>query len=515
VNYENRMRINKEEKHKMKKIIIIGGGIAGLSAGIYAQKYGFESIIYEKHNIVGGQCTGWDREGYHIDNCIHWLTGSSKGTDLNDAWREVGALGDDINLIQIPYFGKFEFDNLTITLWKNYDKLRAELKGISPEDGTLIDELINDIKVAGKMDMPAKAPFDMMSAIEILKLGIKCKDAGLVMKKYASVSCEEYGNKYHHPALKKLFKYAMPDGYSIAAFLFSMATVCCGDGAIPEGGSRKMALRMAEKYNSLGGRIVTKMGVDEIVIANQGTSKARAIGVKLSDQTTVLADYVIAAADVYYTFEKLLKGQYHDEQFTMRFNDTKNYPLPTSAHAAFAVDADLKEYPMTLTFETTPYTVGEATYDLLSIRNYAYEPEFAPKGKSVITTFINQNDADYLWWEKCYQNEEAYKAEKERIGKLCEERIVKRFPELDGKLRMIDSFTPMTYKRFCSAYHGAWMSFLMTPGAKMLNHKGIIRGLKNCYLAGMYMQAPGGLPIALVTGKFAVQRICRQEKIKI
>ncbi|MHC1754014.1 MAG: FAD-binding protein [Methanosarcina sp.] len=27
----------------MKKIIIIGGGIAGLSAGIFAQKNGFES----------------------------------------------------------------------------------------------------------------------------------------------------------------------------------------------------------------------------------------------------------------------------------------------------------------------------------------------------------------------------------------------------------------------------------------------------------------------------------------
>ena len=29
-----------------QKVVIIGGGIAGLSAGIYAQKAGFESVIY-------------------------------------------------------------------------------------------------------------------------------------------------------------------------------------------------------------------------------------------------------------------------------------------------------------------------------------------------------------------------------------------------------------------------------------------------------------------------------------
>ena len=36
-----------------KKVIIIGGGIAGLSAGIHAQMDGFETEIYESHfNLV-------------------------------------------------------------------------------------------------------------------------------------------------------------------------------------------------------------------------------------------------------------------------------------------------------------------------------------------------------------------------------------------------------------------------------------------------------------------------------
>ena len=58
----------------MKKIVIIGGGIAGMTAGVLLQKEGFTTEIYEKNVLPGGQCTGWKREGYFIDNCIHWLT---------------------------------------------------------------------------------------------------------------------------------------------------------------------------------------------------------------------------------------------------------------------------------------------------------------------------------------------------------------------------------------------------------------------------------------------------------
>jgi phytoene desaturase len=42
----------------MNKVIIIGGGIAGLSAGIFAQKNGFQSLILEKNQTLGGECTG-------------------------------------------------------------------------------------------------------------------------------------------------------------------------------------------------------------------------------------------------------------------------------------------------------------------------------------------------------------------------------------------------------------------------------------------------------------------------
>ena len=39
-----------------EKIVVIGGGISGLSAGIYALLAGFDVTIYEKNAIPGGEC---------------------------------------------------------------------------------------------------------------------------------------------------------------------------------------------------------------------------------------------------------------------------------------------------------------------------------------------------------------------------------------------------------------------------------------------------------------------------
>ena len=64
----------------MKTVLIIGGGVSGLSAGIYARYHGYNAVICERHKLAGGNLTGWTREGYHIDNCIHWLTGTSPNT---------------------------------------------------------------------------------------------------------------------------------------------------------------------------------------------------------------------------------------------------------------------------------------------------------------------------------------------------------------------------------------------------------------------------------------------------
>ncbi len=55
----------------MKKALIVGGGAAGLSAGIYAAKNGLHATIAERLPTAGGCLSAWDRSGYHIDNCVN------------------------------------------------------------------------------------------------------------------------------------------------------------------------------------------------------------------------------------------------------------------------------------------------------------------------------------------------------------------------------------------------------------------------------------------------------------
>ena len=46
-----------------KSIIIIGAGFAGLAAGIYARMNGYNTQIFEMHDMPGGLCTSWKRKG--------------------------------------------------------------------------------------------------------------------------------------------------------------------------------------------------------------------------------------------------------------------------------------------------------------------------------------------------------------------------------------------------------------------------------------------------------------------
>lgn len=487
----------------MKKIIIIGGGIAGLSAGIYAQQYGYESSIYEKHGVIGGQCTGWDRKGYHIDGCIHWLTGTKDGSDLNEIWKNVGALGN-VDIVQLDNFGTYEYNGTSITLWKDLNRLEKELKEISPEDSAAIDAFIHDIIQVQSMDMPAKMPIDMLPLKELIKLVKSMKGAGSVMSKTGKMSCTEYSKQFHHPSIKHMFETCMPEGYSIASLIFGLGTFSSGNGAIPKGGSKAMALRMEKRYKELGGKVFTGVSAEEIIVKNK-----LATSVRFSDNKIVNADYIIAACDVKVTFDKLLKGIYHDKKFEMRFANPKDYSLPSSVQVAFGVNADLSSYPSLVVYPTQEYEICGVNYKLMSIKNYSYEPSCAPQGCTLITSTINQSDKDYFYWEKLYQNKEAYYNEKQRIGNELLARIEAHYPELSGKITLLDVATPITYNRYTNAYHGAWMSFMLSPKSKSMMHSGKIKGLKNVYLTGQWLQPPGGLPVAVTTGKFTIQRISK------
>jgi len=77
-----------------KRLIIIGAGVAGLSAGIYARLNGFDPLILEMHRIPGGLCTAWKRKGYTFDGAVRYLTSSYANAQPHQLWHELGILTD-------------------------------------------------------------------------------------------------------------------------------------------------------------------------------------------------------------------------------------------------------------------------------------------------------------------------------------------------------------------------------------------------------------------------------------
>ncbi|MGL4774039.1 MAG: phytoene desaturase family protein [Clostridium sp.] len=491
----------------MKKIVIIGGGVAGLSAGIYAQKKGYKSIILEKHKIVGGQCTGWNRQGYHIDGCIHWLTGTKEGTLLNKMWKEVGAL-DGIEIYQPNTFTVFSYQDYKIPVYRDLNKFRETLLELSPEDGEEINDLCEAISQMHNLDMATEKPMDRMNVWDMFKAYRGNKPMIRVMKDYGKISGEELSKRFKHPAISELLRSMLPDGLSASSTIFALGIFTDGNGGIPMGGSKELAIRMEKKYLSLGGEIKKNSEALEILIDGE-----IARGVLLENGEEIKGDYIVPACDAYVTFKNLLKGKYDDKNFEERYKNVDSYKIPTCMLISFGIEKDLSTFERTYSFEVDPFVINDINITRLSFANYSYEKGFAPEGKTIGITLLSQEgNSDYEYWNNLYEDKKKYDEEKHRIGLEVLFRIEKEFPELRGQLKLLDITTPVTYNRYLNSYLGSYMSFMNTTSGKMMNYNGRIKNLKNVFLAGQWVQPPGGLPVALTTGRDAIFRICEEDK---
>ncbi|HEX9076455.1 MAG TPA: NAD(P)-binding protein, partial [Anaerolineae bacterium] len=90
-----------------KQVVIIGGGPAGLTAGLELTKHNVHPVILEQRDKVGGLSRTENYKGYYFDLGGHRFF--TKAEAVNKMWREV--LGDDFllrpRLSRIYYQGKF------------------------------------------------------------------------------------------------------------------------------------------------------------------------------------------------------------------------------------------------------------------------------------------------------------------------------------------------------------------------------------------------------------------------
>jgi len=63
----------KERVDGLKKVVVIGGGLAGISSSIELARRGFEVTLVESSAALGGKLTGWDIEA--LVSTFRWSMG--------------------------------------------------------------------------------------------------------------------------------------------------------------------------------------------------------------------------------------------------------------------------------------------------------------------------------------------------------------------------------------------------------------------------------------------------------
>jgi squalene-associated FAD-dependent desaturase len=85
-----------------KNVIVIGGGLAGLAAGVALADVGCRVRLFEQRPYLGGRATSYALpNGEHVDNCQHVTLGCC--TNLEDFYRRVGSAG------KIQFFDRIFF----------------------------------------------------------------------------------------------------------------------------------------------------------------------------------------------------------------------------------------------------------------------------------------------------------------------------------------------------------------------------------------------------------------------
>lgn len=493
-----------------KKVIVVGGGVSGIATATYLQKNGYEALVLEKNPILGGACMGWERQGCYIDGCIHWLVGANPKSPTYKLWEETGALTPEVEIFDIDNFCVVDFgDGKVISMWADLERFERELLAFAPEDEKEIKKLCKLIKRFERINAPCEKPADLMNLGDLLKVAFTMAGDYLLVEKYSKVDCKDYAKKFKNPYVRRWIAEQVIANYNFMTFLFMFAHCTAKDGGIPIGGSLEMVKRMTEYAKGLGATFRSGAEVEKIDVED-----GKAVGVTLKNGEKLTADWVVAATPAEHTLQKLLDGKYSVQSFDERFKDRKVYPIYTFTIAVLKVNEDTSSHPVSHKMYVDEPISLEQDHFAVTFRNYSYDKTLkVPQGYSVVQGAIGGDDDMYFWWEKV-QKQGDYKAKKQEIAQKILQVYLTRYPHLKDKIEIIDVITPLTYQRYLNGRNGSFQGFVQTAKGKSMMQKGEIKGLKNFIFSGQWLISVGGLPPAAMTGKFAVQRICKKDGVK-
>ncbi len=507
------------------KAIIIGSGIAGLTAGAYMARAGHQVIIYEHFAEIGGVTATIKEKGYSWDIGPLLLGGMAPYEKLGEIMKELG-ISDKVDLIQedrgqwFPDFQVWRPEEYQGPYWR-----KDYFKKIFPKESNGLDRYYdlydNMIQIDYLMNQLPK-----LSGLKAVSMKLKLLLKFLKVKKYKDMSAAEVLDEFFEdPKLKAVYSGILADMVvkpsefpGLGVPLTNIETAF--DKRIPietkwgkrpvfmyvKNGCGTLVNAFADYITQHGGEIHTNSTVRKILIENK-----RAKGVKLENGHEENADIVVASGGIFNTFFNLVGKENLPEDLIQSIEN--NLLMESVFMVHLGVDFDVTKFQKeALCYYYLTYEIEEAIERCRSgvyhegkegFLIYIYtmhSPDMAPKGKHAVTiyTIAPRKLKESSWEEKREEYADKLIMEAEKF-------IPGLYEGIDTKIIM----TPDDFKERINVVKHSFGGTAPAIGNSNPPHKTPIEGL---WYIGAYSESGGGVTGAAAGAKNVVLNMILKAK---
>ena len=492
-------------------VIVIGGGLAGLTAGSLLAKRNLKVAVFDKSYNPGGSCGIFKRKNTIFDQGSAMLYGfGEKGFNAHRFVFNV--LEEPIDIIQHDLLYVVNFKGHRIPFHANVKQFTEELAKVFPKQRENIKRFYDDMLVMYEhvmVETPSYRSADETKAIDGLKGLIKHPISYIRFLSYLNMSAKQLLERYFDdPEIFKFFDkltstYCYATVEEAPAVLASVMFVDnhVGGSYYPAGSTLFLPGKLEKVIEENGGEMILSTVVNEILF-----KEGKAIGVKCDNGLIYTAKYVIYSGTVWNLYDKLISSKVSSrKRREWAKAQVMTYP---SVMIYLTVDKEVipeDTAPLEMLVGNPDYLdESEVTAYILSIddKNLCDEDEH-----TVMAIGPSFEKWDFLS-EKEYQVKKA--KEKERLIQVLEH----RFANFSKHIRTIEVATPRTIEHYTMKNHGAVAGPKQMLGQHMFKRQHIRTEWSNLFCCGESTVLGTGTPTVTTSGISAANAVLRKYKLK-
>lgn len=489
-----------------KRIVIVGAGPGGLTAGMILARRGFSVTIVEKQDRIGGRNAELKLGGFSFDTGPTFL--HQKFT-LDEAFAEAGRdSADYIDFVPLDPMTRLTWGDVSLDTTPDLEGMADNIAKAFPGDEDGFRRFMKDHAVKMRTIYPClQKPYHELKAYLSTTL-LKALPYVLTRKSVVDVLDGYFTDDRLKLAFTFQAKYLGMSPWRCPA-LFSILSYTEYKFGIHhvEGGLCRISTAMSEVFAEHGGRLILGNGVKEVLFDGK-----RSKGVVLQDGTILEADDVVMNADYAHAITSLMgersekpqsleKKSFSCSTFMLYLGLDKIYPDEPHHHVLFADDYR----------RNVEDIQGErvVSSDMsIYIRNSSVnDPSVAPAGQSglyiLVPTINTRHDKDWKSRMREYRDEvltriEARTGMKDLRAHIIEEQIV----------------TPDDWRDGLDVFMGATFNLAHTLDQMLyLRPHNLLRGYENIYLVGGGTHPGSGLPTIYESARISSNMICDKYRV--